>query len=121
MIARVMRLGGTLALVVGLACPAASVQQAIGVGVDYMGYSLDEGLGADAVQLFMIPVAVRLPLGDAVSLDLAATWAQGKVEREDTDFTLQGVTDTRLKLNWSATPWALVSVGASPPHRQLDA
>ena len=63
MIARVMRLGGTLALVVGLACPAASAQQAIGVGVDYMGYSLDEGLGADAVQLFMIPVAVRLPLG----------------------------------------------------------
>ena len=83
--------------------------------MDYMGYSLDEGLGADAVQLFVIPVALRLPLGDAFSLDVAATWAQGKVEREGTDFTLQGVTDTRLKLNWSATPWALVSFGASLP------
>ena len=115
MIARVMRFGGTLALLVGLTCPAVSAQQAIGVGMDYMGYSLDEGLGADAVQLFVIPVALRLPLGDAFSLDVAATWAQGKVEREGTDFTLQGVTDTRLKLNWSATPWALVSFGASLP------
>ena len=115
MIARVMRFGGTLALLVGLTCPAVSAQQAIGVGMDYMGYSLDEGLGADAVQLFVIPVALRLPLGDAFSLDVAATWAQGKVEREGTDFTLQEVTDTRLKLNWSATPWALVSFGASLP------
>ena len=115
MIALVMRFGGTLALLVGLTCPAVSAQQAIGVGMDYMGYSLDEGLGADAVQLFVIPVALRLPLGDAFSLDVAATWAQGKVEREGTDFTLQGVTDTRLKLNWSATPWALVSFGASLP------
>ena len=115
MIARMMRAGGTLALVVGLACSTVSAQQAIGVGMDYMGYTLDEGLGADAVQLFMVPVAVRIPMGDAISLDVAATWAQGTVERDGTRFTLQGVTDTRLKLSWSATPWALLSVGASLP------
>ena len=115
MISRMMRVGGTLALVVGLTCSTVSGQRVIGVGMDYMGYTLDEGLGADAVQLFMMPLAVRLPLSDAISLDVAATWAQGKVERDDTRYTLQGLTDTRLKLSWSATPWALVSFGVSLP------
>lgn len=115
MIPRMMRAGGMLALAVGLACTPVSAQRTIGVGMDYMGYTLGEGLGAEAVQLFMVPVAVRIPLGDALSLDVAATWAQGQVEREGTRFTLQGPTDTRLKLSWSATPWALVSFGASLP------
>ncbi len=115
MISRMMRVGGTLALVVGLTCSTVSGQRVIGVGMDYMGYTLAEGLGADAVQLFMMPLAVRLPLSDAISLDVAATWAQGKVERDDTRYTLQGLTDTRLKLSWSATPWALVSFGVSLP------
>ena len=115
MIPRVMRATGFLVVAIGLAGSAVSAQKTIGVSMDYMGYTLDEGLGADAVQLFMLPVAVRWPLGDGLSLDVAATWAQGKVERDDTRFTLQGVTDTRLNLSWSATPWALVSLGASLP------
>ena len=115
MIPRMGRAAGVLALGVGLTCTTVSGQQTIGVGMDYIGYTLDEGLGADAVQLFMMPLAVRVPLGDVLSLDVAATWAQGKVEKDGTRYTLQGLTDTRLKLSWSASPWALVSFGASLP------
>jgi hypothetical protein len=94
---------------------AVSAQITIGIGTDYMGYTFDEGLGATAAQLLMVPVALRLPLGDAIALDVAASWAQGKIERDNTTFSLQGPTDVRLKLSWSATPWALVSFGASLP------
>ena len=98
-----------------LGAPSLSAQQqTVGVSMDYMGYSFDDGLGASAAQLLMVPVAVRFPLG-RVTLDLYSAWAQGKVEQDNVAYTLQGVVDTRLKLTYQATPWALVSVGASLP------
>ena len=33
-----------------------SAQYAVGGGVDYLGYAFDAGLGAEAAQLFMVPV-----------------------------------------------------------------
>ncbi len=106
---------GAIALATAVMASAVSAQITIGIGTDYMGYTFDEGLGATAAQLLMVPVALRLPLGDAIAVDVAASWAQGKIERDNTTFTLQGPTDVRLKLSWSATPWALVSFGASLP------
>ena len=102
-----------LALTAGLAAPAAA-QQSIGVGMEYMGYTFEEGLGASAAQLLMFPVAVRFPVS-SLTFDLYAAWAQGKVERDDVAYTLSGPVDTRLKVSWQATPWALLSVGASLP------
>lgn len=96
-----------------LAAPAHG-QQTIGVSMNYLGYSFDEGLGAQAAQLFIVPVAVRFPL-QRITVDLYSAWAQGQVERDDVAYNLQGVVDTRLKLSYQATPWALVSVGASLP------
>ncbi len=115
MIARVRGAAGAIALATAVMASAVSAQITIGIGTDYMGYTFDEGLGATAAQLLMVPVALRLPLGDAIALDVAASWAQGKIERDNTTFSLQGPTDVRLKLSWSATPWALVSFGASLP------
>lgn len=92
-----------------------SAQQSIGVGASYLGYSFDAGLGVEAAQLFMVPVAVRLPVGDALTLDLYAAWAEGKVEQGNVAFTLSGPVDTRIKASYQATPWALVSVGVSLP------
>jgi hypothetical protein len=106
---------GAIALATAVMASAVSAQIRIGIGTDYMGYTFDEGLGASAAQLLMVPVALRVPLGDAIAVDVAASWAQGKLERDNTTFTLQGPTDVRLKLSWSATPWALVSFGASLP------
>ncbi len=111
----VRRGAGAIALATAVMASAVSAQITIGIGTDYMGYTFDEGLGATAAQLLMVPVALRLPLGDAIAVDVAASWAQGKIERDNTTFTLQGPTDVRLKLSWSATPWALVSFGASLP------
>lgn len=90
-------------------------QASVGVSLDYMGYSFDDGLGASAAQLFMIPVAVRLPITDAFSFDVYSAWAQGKVEREDVAFNLQGVVDTRFKASYQATPWALLGLGVTLP------
>ena len=102
-----------LVLTVGLAAPAAA-QQSIGVGTEYMGYTFEEGLGASAAQLLMFPVAVRFPVS-SLTFDLYAAWAQGKVERDDVAYTLSGPVDTRVKLSWQASPWMLMSVGASLP------
>jgi hypothetical protein len=100
-------------LTAGLAAPAAA-QQSIGVGTDYMGYTFEEGLGASAAQLLLFPVALRFPVS-SLTFDVYAAWAQGKVERDNVSYTLQGPVDTRVKLSWEATPWALLSVGASLP------
>ncbi len=102
------------ALVAAAFAAPAHGQVSIGVGGDYMGYSFDDGLGASAAQLFMVPVAVRLPMG-ALTLDIYAAWAQGKVEREDVEFELNGPVDTQVKASLQATPWALLSVGVSLP------
>jgi len=103
-----------VAMLAALALPV-SAQQTIGVSMDYVGYSFDEGLGADAAQLLMVPLAVRFPVGSSLTVDLYSAWAQGKIERDDTEFTLQGVVDTRLKLSYQMSNWALLSVGVSLP------
>lgn len=112
---RLHRAHGALAIVLaaGLATPAAA-QSSIGVGAEYMGYTFEEGLGASAAQLLLFPVAVRFPLS-SLTFDVYAAWGQGKVERDDVSYALEGPVDTRLKLSWQATPWAMLSVGASLP------
>lgn len=115
MIRRAVRIGAAAAVVGALSVSSLQAQATVGIGFDYMGYSFDDGLGADAAQLMMIPLAIRLPLGNTVALDIYSAWAQGQVERDNTKFTLQGVTDTRVKASFQATPWALVSFGASLP------
>ncbi|MDA0327909.1 MAG: hypothetical protein O2958_02685 [Gemmatimonadetes bacterium] len=92
-----------------------SAQYVIGGGVDYVGYTFDAGLGADAAQLFMIPVAVRIPVSDALTFDLFGAWAEGRVEQENTVLTLAGPVDASIKASYQATPWALVSIGANIP------
>jgi len=115
MSASTFRRAARVALALSLIAAPAFGQQTIGVSADYVGYSFDKGLGADAAQLFMVPLAVRLPVGNSFAVDIYSAWAQGKVERENTEFTLSGVVDTRVKATYQATPWALVSVGVTLP------
>lgn len=115
MIRRVLRAGAALSVAGTLSVSALAAQATVGIGYDYMGYTFDEGLGADAAQLMMMPLAIRLPVSNSLSLDIYSAWAQGQVERDNTKFTLQGVTDTRVKASVQVTPWALVSFGASLP------
>lgn len=105
----------TLAVGLGLAAQPASAQYSVGTGTDYLGYSFDAGLGADAARLLLVPVAVRLPVTDALTFDIYSAWAEGRVELSNNQFTLSGPIDTSVKASFQATPWALVSVGANLP------
>jgi hypothetical protein len=112
---RLHRAHGALALTLAAAIAApAAAQNSIGMGAEYMGYTFEEGLGASAAQLLLFPVAVRFPI-QALTFDVYAAWAQGRVERDDVSYTLQGPVDTRVKVSWQATPWAMFSVGANLP------
>lgn len=110
-----IRRGAGLALAAALMAAPVSGQTMVATGVDYLGYSFDNGLGADAAQLLLVPLAVRLPVSDAVTLDIFSAWAEGKVEQNNTQLSLSGPVDTGVKLGFQATPWALVSVSANLP------
>lgn len=110
-----MRAMGALVMALSLSAHAIAAQYTVGAGVDYLGYSFDQGLGAEAAQLFMIPLAVRIPVNNALTVDLYSAWAEGRVERNNTQFQLSGPVDTSVKLSYQATPWALVSLGANVP------
>ena len=90
-------------------------QTSVGGGVDFMSYAFDEGLGADAAQLFMIPVAVQVPVVPDLGIDIYAAWAEGRVESGDTTYELTGLVDTGVRAAYQTTPWALVTLGVNIP------
>lgn len=102
------------ALALSSARPAAA-QVTAGGGVDYLGYSFDAGLGADAAQLLLVPVAVRIPATSRLSFELYSAWAEGRVEQSSTVLKLSGPVDTNVKASYQASPWAVVSVGVNLP------
>lgn len=100
-----------------VATPAPSTAQGVtlGTGVDYLGYSFEDGLGAEAAQLLLVPVAMRVPVGGSLSLDLFSAWAEGRVERSGSTLTLSGPVDTNVKASWRPTPWATTAVTVNVP------
>jgi len=90
-------------------------QKSLGAGVHFQGYSFAEGLGVAAANLFMVPVAVELPLTRTLTLDGYSAYAHGSVELEGQVFTMTGPVDTRIRASWAATPWAIVTVGLNLP------
>jgi len=97
-----------------VATPASS-QYTVGAGVDYLGYAFDDGLGAEAAQLLMFPVAFRYEATPALAFDLAGAWAEGRVEAGGTQLQLSGPVDTSVRAAYQATPWGLVTVGVNVP------
>ncbi len=94
---------------------AQEVQQSLGVSVNFQGLSFDEGLGVDVANLLLIPIAYRFSVSEKLSADLYAAWAEGRVERENQTFVLNGAVDTRVRLSFQASPWAVLTVGAALP------
>ena len=115
MSARTPRAVAVALTALALASPASAQQGSVGVGVDFMGYSFDDGLGVDASQLLMIPLAVRYPVGQALAVDLYSAWAEGRVENAGVQYSLSGPVDTRIKASYQVTPWALVSLTGTIP------
>ncbi len=108
-------LGGTLILALVVAAPLGAQQWVAGGGIDYLGYAFEDGLGAEAAQLLMIPVGVRYVATDALTFDLSGAWAEGRIERAGSQLSLSGPVDTGLRAAYQATPWALVTLGANLP------
>ncbi len=112
---------GTLALtvlcVVGTSSDALAQgnAQSVGVSFFFQGYDFDDDLGADVVNLLLIPIAYRLPIGERFTADLYAAWAEGRVERDNRTFVLNGVVDTRLHFSYQASPWAIITLGVNLP------
>lgn len=92
-----------------------SGQLVVGGGVDYLGYSFDDGLGASAAQLLTVPVAVRIPATSGLTFDVSSAWADGRIERDGTQLALSGPIDTGVRAAYQATPWVLVTLGANLP------
>lgn len=110
---------GVLALAVAIltAGPleAQEVQQSLGVSVNFQGLSFDEALGIEVANLLLIPIAYRFSVNEKFSADFYAAWAEGRVERENETFVLNGAVDTRVRLSYQASPWAVLTVGAALP------
>ncbi len=115
MIRVVRACAAALGLLAVLTLPAMAQSAMVGTGVDYLGYSFDEGLGAEAAQLFVVPVAVRFPVGEKVTFDLFSAWADGRIEQGGNTYTLSGPVDTSVKVSYLATPWAQVGLSVSIP------
>ena len=105
-------LGALLAL---LAASPTRAQVVVGGGVDYLGYSFEDGLGATAAQLLMIPVAIRIPASSALTFDVSSAWADGRIERSGSQLKLSGPVDTGVRAAYQVTPSILVTVGANVP------
>ena len=92
---RSARVGALLGLAIAAAVwgAPASAQVTVGVSADYLGYDFDAGLGADAAQLFMVPVGVRIAAGSSLTFDVSSAWAEGRVERSGTVMKLSGPVD----------------------------
>ena len=118
MIARARRLGMLGVAIATFAAGQLSAQQtqhSLGVSVNFQGYSFDDALGLDVANLLMIPVAYRFSVSEKFSLDLYAAWAEGRVERENQTFVLNGAVDTRIRASFQASPWAIFTVAAALP------
>jgi hypothetical protein len=104
-----------VAVALSVALAGSAEAQSLGTGIDYLGYDFDAGLNADAAQLFMVPLAVRIPVNQNLRFDIFSAWADGRVEQGNTTLQLTGLVDTSIKGSWQATPWAMVSFGVNLP------
>jgi hypothetical protein len=113
----VTRSGILSALTALLLVGPASAQQksSLGATVTFQGYSFSEGLGTDVANLLMVPIAARIAAGSNLNVDFFGAWAEGRVERANQTFVLNGLVDSRIRASYKASPWAIVSLSANLP------
>ncbi len=116
-VSRIGRLSvGTLLIACVFTLPlSAQDTRIIGSGAQFQWFSLAEELGADVANLLVVPATYVLPMGEKVRADLYVAWATGSVEKGGFTYTKSGPTDTRMRLSYQATPWAIVTVGVNLP------
>ena len=95
-------LAGAAAL--GLVAAPAGAQtlldNSVRVGPQAVSYRIGGGLDARISEV-AVPVAVVVPLGARLNLDVATAWASSRVEQDGTKETITGLTDTQLRANYT--------------------
>lgn len=115
-----MTIKGAVGTALFLACAcstsaSAQTTQNLSIAPNFQGYKFGEGLGVTAANLLMLPLAYELPLGRSFSVDVYGAYAHGSVEIADEVYNMSGLVDTRVRANWTATPWAMLTFGVNLP------
>jgi hypothetical protein len=94
---------------------AAHAQSGVASGIRFQGYDFAEGFAAEAANLMWIPIALDHTVMPGLRVDAYTAYARGAANFGGTEYTLNGLVDTRVRLNWTVRPWAVVTVGANVP------
>jgi hypothetical protein len=87
----------------------------VAAGIQFQGFDLDDRLGVEAVNLVLVPVGYSFAAGNRLGFDVYTSYARGAALIGGTEFTLAGLTDTRVRANFTAAPWAVVTLGLNLP------
>jgi hypothetical protein len=72
-----------------------------GVGYELISFGSAEDVGFKTVSLLTVPVAARLNVGTGLTLEVNSAWASGRlVNFDDTEASIDGPTDTELRLEY---------------------
>ena len=93
----------------------AQESRSLAISPSFQGYSFPAALGSTSATLFMLPVAITMPVNRTLSLDLYTAVARGDVKDASGTHTLQGLVDTRVRASLAVTPWAAVTASLNLP------
>ncbi len=117
----IARLTGAAAGVALLAAPVgaqALLEPTVRVGPQFVEYRLGGDLDTRISEL-AIPVAVVLPMGSRLNLDIATAYASSRVEQNGVEETITGVTDTQLRANYTlGSDFIVLTAGLNLPTGQ---
>ena len=90
-------------------------RHSLAISPSVQNYSLADEMDVQSARLYIVPVALDFALSDKLALDLYSAYARGEAKAGDETYTLQGIVDTRVRASWTATPWAVVTLGVNIP------
>ncbi len=90
-------------------------RQSLAVESHFLGYTFDDGVGAEVANIVLFPVAYRLQATDAVAVDVYSAVGRGQVEQDGTVFELAGLVDSRVRVSYRASEWANLTVALNLP------
>jgi hypothetical protein len=104
-----------LLAVLVMAPAAARGQSGVATGIRFQGYDFGEGFAADAANLLWVPLALDHTLRPGLRVDAYTAYARGAANFGGTEYTLNGLVDTQVRVNWTVRPWAVLTIGANVP------
>lgn len=106
-------------LIVGV--PAAGqglyADPAAATGMVARGFHFRQGVGARTASQVMVPLAIAIPVGRQLSVEVASSWAWSRLTTYDGgEASLAGITDTELRAAWTVgRDRALFTLSANLP------